>query len=180
MKFHAVRFFIPVFVIILAVNLSACAPAISGEFSNSDTTTVSTAPSGKSTISTSMSSSPVNGDESWGMYNGKVFVRSEDTNSEQLLARLIKLYTDGTFYSNQSVASSNGPVQGTWKWEDGILSLLWSGAVQQQQTENISQFRYKEGILTFIKGANDISSMRDIPDGTQFIFKGVIKYEENK
>ena len=175
------RFTICLLILAVIFSLAACHPNDLEAPSSSGTTEL-TVPSTEAAIPTTeaMVLSPVEGDLYWGMYNGKVFVRSEDANSEPLLARHIKLYTDGTFYSNQSVASANGPVEGTWKWEDGIVYLLWSGTVQQQLTERISQFRYEDGILTFVKGENDISSMHDIPDGTQFIFKGVIKYEGNK
>ena len=107
-----------------------------------------------------------------------VYVLIKDMNNPTSITSLkIVLFEDGTYYSNQHVYSSNGPVEGEWKVEDGYLYLYWSGMVHQQPTERMSKFRFQDRVLTFIKKSDDdeiqdISSMFDIEDGANYIYAG--------
>ena len=104
---------------------------------------------------------------------GKVYVYDKEIEyASTPIARKIIIYEDGAFYSNQSIFSSSLPVSGSWVVEEGILILRYD-------QERVSHFQFTEERLTFIKGEQDLSSLRTMEDGSVFIYMGTVQRGEN-
>ena len=107
---------------------------------------------------------------------GKVYVYDKEIEyASTPIARKIIIYEDGAFYSNQSIFSSSLPVSGNWVVEEGTLILRCS----TEEQERVSHFQFTEERLTFIKGEQDLSSLRTMEDGSVFVYMGTVQRGEN-
>ena len=120
-------------------------------------------------------------DEFWGMYSGKVFVYSAnegDKNQAPTVHRL-HLYTDGS-YDNQHFFMNAGwrsTDKGNWVFEDGILTLYDSVYLQEFDAWHtyVTQLRYENGVLIFIKGNNDVASFSAEKDGVEYKYDSILE-----
>ena len=173
------RIVLLILVFMTVVSLSACKPANTGAAptvpADSQPTSEPTAPS-----EPTMPPHPLEGiDEHWGEYGGKVFFFEDDFDREDVLARYLTIYPDGTFFCKQSMLSANFGDMGTWTLEGNILTLYCTYTIYKEGVEDgfqecSSQLLYDDGALTLIKGENDILTMAQHEDGKQYIFKAVI------
>lgn len=152
--------------LILAVIFSLAACHLDGaDVSAPSGTEASTAATTEATVSTTeVTDAPI---------MGKVYVYDKEIEyASTPIARKIIIYEDGAFYSNQSIFSSSLPVSGSWVVEEGILILRYD-------QERVSHFQFTEERLTFIKGEQDLSSLRTMEDGSVFIYMGTVQRGEN-
>lgn len=120
-------------------------------------------------------------DEFWGMYNGKVFLYQPyqgDKNQAPKSHRLL-LYADGT-YKTQLFTMNAGWIssgKGTWVFADGILTLSDSAYFEEFDAVHtyVTQLRYEDGVLIFMKGNNDIAGFIGEDDGIEYKYDSILE-----
>ena len=82
---------------------------------------------------------------------------------------VILLRNDGTYYLNPGWAASTMEL-GTWKKEDGIVTLTWD----IDNKKRVHRFAENDGILTFISEGSDSIPYVNVEDGDNFFPSGGI------
>lgn len=85
---------------------------------------------------------------------------------------MVVLNQDGTYIYSEGVAASIIG-DGTWKYDDGVISLTTSK--MESEEEKVRTFQYFNGDLVFIKEDSDPFTYIDVEDGD--VFSGIPENE---